>query len=115
MSNSVYHINKGINRPIYFKGLQGQYIIYLALLMLALMLLFMILFFLALPMLICLGVVSGLGWWITSMIYRFNNRYGEHGLLKILAKNKIPRFISMRSRRVFYQLNGFKPGKEGTS
>ncbi|MGH2622190.1 MAG: DUF4133 domain-containing protein, partial [Sphingobacterium sp.] len=110
-----YHINKGINRPIYFKGLQGQYIIYLALATLALMLLFLILFFLALPMLICVGTVSSLGWWITRVIYRFNNLYGEYGLLKIFAKNKTPKFISIRSRRVFYKLYRSKLGKEGRS
>ncbi|HMT97439.1 MAG TPA: DUF4133 domain-containing protein, partial [Ferruginibacter sp.] len=29
MSNSVYQINKGINRSIEFKGLKAQYIWYL--------------------------------------------------------------------------------------
>lgn len=29
MSNSVYQINKGINKPIEFKGLKAQYIWYL--------------------------------------------------------------------------------------
>ena len=113
MSNTVYQINKGINRPIYFKGLQGRYIIYLAMLILVLMLLFLLLFFLAVPILICLGSVSSLGLWMTSMIYRFNNRYGEYGLLKIIAKHKTPKFISVRSRRVFCQFGQDQAAKEG--
>ena len=30
MAEKVYHINKGINRPIEFRGLKAQYIGYLA-------------------------------------------------------------------------------------
>lgn len=112
MANSVYQINKGINRPIYFKGLQGQYIIYLAVELLGLMILFLILFFLGLPMLICVGTVIGLGCWLTHQIYRFNNRYGQHGLLKILTNKKTPQFIFMSTRNVFYLLKPVRIGKE---
>lgn len=112
MSNTVYQINKGINRPIYFKGLQGQYIIYLAVGLVGLMILFLILFFLAVPMLVCVLSTAGLGLLMTSKIYRFSNRYGEHGLLKIIAQKKTPKFISIHSRRVFSRLVKSKPRKE---
>ena len=44
MGNSVYKINKGINNPIVFKGLKGQYIGYLAIGLLVLLVLFAILY-----------------------------------------------------------------------
>ena len=112
MSNTVYQINKGINRPIYFKGLQGQYIIYLAVGLVGLMILFLVLFFFGVPMLMCVLLIAGLGMLMTSKIYRFSNRYGEHGLLKIIAQNKTPKFISIHSRGVFSNLLKSKPRKE---
>ena len=44
MSTSVYTVNKGINRPIEFKGLKAQYIWYLGGGLLALLILFAILY-----------------------------------------------------------------------
>ena len=44
MSNSVYQINKGINKPIEFKGLKAQYIWYLGGGLVALLILFAISF-----------------------------------------------------------------------
>jgi hypothetical protein len=58
MGNSVYKINKGINNPIVFKGLKGQYIGYLAIGLL--LLLFAILYILGVNMFVCLGLVLSL-------------------------------------------------------
>ncbi|MBA4198951.1 MAG: hypothetical protein C0459_15510, partial [Chitinophaga sp.] len=44
MSNSVYQINKGINRSIEFKGLKAQYIWYLGGGLVVLLILFAILY-----------------------------------------------------------------------
>ena len=45
MTNSVYKINKGINKPIEFKGLKAQYIWWLGGGIVCLLLLFAILYF----------------------------------------------------------------------
>ena len=44
MSNSVYQINKGINKSIEFKGLKAQYIWYFAGGVIALLILFAIMY-----------------------------------------------------------------------
>jgi hypothetical protein len=43
MSASVYKINKGINKPIEFKGLKAQYIAYLGAGLITLLILFAVL------------------------------------------------------------------------
>ena len=44
MSTSVYHISKGINKPLEFKGLKAQYIWYLGGGLVALLILFAIMY-----------------------------------------------------------------------
>jgi hypothetical protein len=56
---TVYHINKGINKPIVFKGLKAQYIAYLAVALVLLLILFAILYICGLSMYIILPVIGG--------------------------------------------------------
>jgi len=53
MSNSVYQINKGINKAIEFRGLKAQYIWYLAGGILLLMTLFAVLYIAGINTFIC--------------------------------------------------------------
>ena len=55
MASSVYQINKGINKPIEFKGLKAQYIWYLGGGLVALLILFAIIYIAGVNMFICLG------------------------------------------------------------
>ena len=60
--------------------------------------------------LVCLsfGAVSGsLAVWLT---FRMNARYGEHGLMKMLAEKRHPRYLSAR-RRIFRALTKKKKKK----
>ena len=61
MSTSVYKINKGINKPIEFKGLKAQYIWYLGGGLLILLILFAILYICGLNSFVCLGIIFVLG------------------------------------------------------
>ena len=62
---SIYHINKGINKPIEFKGLKAQYIWYLGGGLVALLILFAIIYIAGINMFICLGVIiSSWNWFI---------------------------------------------------
>lgn len=101
MSSSVYKINKGINRSIEFKGLKAQYIWYLGGGVVALLILFAILYIAGVPSLICIGVVlmAGAGWIIK--VYRMSSQYGEHGMMKKMAKRRVPGVIKLYSRKVF--------------
>jgi hypothetical protein len=103
MPNSVYTINKGINKPISFKGLKAQYIWYLGGGLLVLLVLFAVLYicgvntYLLLFLTICLGTVLFL------FVYRLSHQYGEHGLRKKMARRSIPRKLRVNSRRLFLQ------------
>lgn len=101
MANSVYQINKGINQPIEFKGLKAQYIWYLGGGVVVLLVLFSILYFIGLPSLVCVGIIGGAGTLLVMKIYGMSNKYGEHGLMKALARKQVPRTIKSRSRRIF--------------
>ena len=101
---TVYQINKGINKPIEFKGLKAQYIIYLAVGLVVLMLLFAIFYILGLHLVICLFVIGILGSVLFLTVFRLSHKFGEHGLLKYLAKRRIPKFLKSSSRTTFLKL-----------
>ena len=102
--NSVYKINKGINKPIEFKGLKAQYIAYLAAGLIALLVLFAILYIIGVNMFFCLGLVAILGTVLFMAVYQMSDKYGQYGLLKRLAAGSIPDAITGRTRKLFLQL-----------
>lgn len=102
--NSVYKINKGINKPIEFKGLKAQYIGYLGIGVLLLLIVFAVLYISGVNMFVCLGVVLLLGTLLFMAIYRLSDTYGQHGLVKKLAKRNIPEYVVCRSRKMFTTL-----------
>lgn len=102
--NSVYTINKGINRPIEFKGLKAQYIGYLGIGVVVLLIVFGILYVGGVNMFICLAVTLVLGTCLFAGIYKLNDTYGEHGVLKKLAKRNIPSSVRSNTRQLFIHL-----------
>jgi hypothetical protein len=104
MAASVYKINKGINRPIEFKGLKAQYIAYLAIGLIGLLILFAVLYILGLNTFVCLALTTLLGTLLFITVYRMSDKYGQHGLLKKMARRGTPDFIKCPSRRSFLQL-----------
>jgi hypothetical protein len=103
MANSVYKINKGINKPIEFKGLKAQYIWYLGGGLVILLILFAVLYIIGVNTFICVGLVVILGGLLFTWVYRISNKYGEHGMMKKLAKRSIPSVVKSYSRKVFYK------------
>ena len=101
MANSVYQINKGINKPIEFRGLKAQYIWYLGAGLVGLLIVFAVLYLLGLNTFICLGVIGIAGTGLFIYIYRLSNTYGEHGLMKKMARRSIPTLVKSNSRKVF--------------
>jgi hypothetical protein len=97
----IYHINKGINKPIEFKGLQAQYIAYLAVGLVGLLLTFAIGYLLGVSLYVCLALVSGGGGLLFVQVFRLNHRYGQYGLMKKRAKKYIPQYIRCSSRKFF--------------
>lgn len=104
MTNSVYNINKGINRSIEFRGLRAQYIGYLAAGLVGLLILFAAMYVAGVTIWLCLPVVGGLGYVLFSTVYRLSRRYGEYGLLKETAYWSVPPALIARSRRCSLKL-----------
>lgn len=101
MANSVYQINKGINQSIEFKGLKAQYIWYLGGGVVALLIVFAAMYIIGLPTYLCIGIILTAGTFLVMKIYGMSNKYGEHGLMKALARKQVPKLIKSRSRKVF--------------
>lgn len=108
----TFVINKGINKPIEFKGIKGQYIAYLAAGLLILLLLFAILYVVGVPALICVLFVVAAGTVLFITVIKYSHKYGEHGLLKEAAWRKLPICIRSRRRPLFKKsLNCSSPWK----
>jgi hypothetical protein len=104
MQTSVYQINKGINQPVQFKGLKAQYIWYLGGALICLLVLFAILFIVGVNTFICLGVILALGTYVVTFVYKLSNRHGQYGLMKVIARRRIPHTVKIYSRKEFTSL-----------
>ncbi|GAA4910026.1 DUF4133 domain-containing protein [Mucilaginibacter defluvii] len=106
MNNSIYTINKGINNSIEFRGLRAQYIWYFAGLVIVLLILFAVLYICGAGTAICLCTCGGGAIIGSKKIFGLSKKYGEHGLMKALAKKRLPRVLKSYGRRSFQQLAG---------
>lgn len=100
----VYEINRGINKPIEFKGLKAQYIWWLGAGIGLLLILFSICYLAGVNLYVCIGVTGALGCGLFSQVYRLSHKYGVHGLMKVGARNRVPSAISSNSRLLFIRL-----------
>jgi hypothetical protein len=96
-----YQINKGINKPIEFKGLKAQYIGYLAGGLVALLLLFAVLYLLGASVVLCTLLILSLGSLLFYQVFRLSHKFGEHGLMKHKARRNLPDYLKFRSRQIF--------------
>jgi hypothetical protein len=104
MAEKVYHINKGINRPIEFRGLKAQYIGYLAACAVGTMVGFGVLYACGVSLYVCTPLALGLGGWTMVWLFRMSKRHGQHGLMKKMAGQRMPEALLTRSRKVFIHL-----------
>ena len=113
MPGTVYKINKGINKPIEFKGLKAQYIWYLGIGLVLLLIVFAALYIAGLNTFVCLGLVLVLGGLLFVQTYRMNNRYGVHGMMKKIARRRLPTTIKLYTRKTFLSLRSVKMMSDG--
>lgn len=102
--SSVFQINKGINKPIEFKGLKAQYIWYLGGGLVALLILFAILYICGLNVFLCLIIIFSGGSVLFGQVYKLSRQYGEHGLMKKIAARSVPKVIRISSRKEIQKL-----------
>jgi hypothetical protein len=93
MSSTVYQINKGINKPIEFKGLKAQYIWYLGGGLVALLIFFATLYITGVNVYLCLLIILSAGAALFMYVYKLSRKYGEHGLMKKVARRGVPKVI----------------------
>ena len=93
---NIYNINKGIGRTVEFKGLKAQYLFIFAGGLLGTLILVMILYMAGVNSYICLFLGTGGASLIVWQTFSLNRKYGEHGLMKIWAKKRHPRYIICR-------------------
>lgn len=91
-----YNINKGIGRTVEFKGLKSQYLFIFAGGLLGILILVMVLYMAGVNSYICLGLGTGGASMIVWQTFSLNKKYGEHGLMKIGARKRHPRYIICR-------------------
>ena len=100
-----YTINKGINRPLEFRGLKGQYIFILVIGLVALLVGFSLMYITGVPLYVCVPVVFVFGSGLFMVVYRLNAKYGQFGLMKARALRRVPSVIFSRNRkRIFERL-----------
>ena len=92
--NSVYIINKAVNRPMAFRGLKEQYIWFLGGGILGLLFLFAVLYIAGVPVAFALVVIGVGGVVLFNRVYHFNKIYGVHGWMKQMAGRAIPKHIA---------------------
>ena len=102
--NSVYEINKGINRPIVFRGFKAQYIGYLAGGLAGLLILFAVLYIAGVNTYACMVIIFGLGTGLVYSVSKLSHKYGRYGLMKYQAKRLLPDYLFFNSRKTFTQL-----------
>lgn len=100
-----YNINKGIGKSVEFKSLRAQYLFIFAAGLLAVFVVFVIMYMMGIDQWICIGfgvIAASVLVWLT---FQLNAKYGEHGLMKLLAKRQHPRYIINRkvAHRLFRQ------------
>jgi hypothetical protein len=98
-----YMINKGIGKSVEFQGLKSQYLFIFAGGLLAVFIIFVVMFMAGVSQWICIGfgmIAASVLVWLT---FSLNTRYGEHGLMKALARRQHPHYLLNRkaSLRLF--------------
>ena len=99
MSNTIYTINKGINRPLEFRGLKAQYIWYLAGGLVGVLTVFSILYIAGVNAYVTVFIGLSLGGFIFFFVYKMNDKYGQWGWMQRAAQKKVPKRLVSRSRR----------------
>ena len=103
--STIYQINRGINRPVEFRGIRAQYIWWLGGELVLLLILFAILYIAGVNPYFCVVFTIAAGAFLLKWIHRMSRKYGEHGMMKKLAKRALPKLLKSRTRKVFLSLD----------
>lgn len=101
-----YSINKGIGRSAEFKGLKSQYLFIFVGGLLAVFVLFVVMYMAGADQWLCIGFGLISGSVLVWGTFHLNEKYGEYGLLKLMALSNHPRYIinRLRIQRLFKRI-----------
>lgn len=91
-----YGINKGIGKSVEFRGLKAQYLFIFAGGLLAVFVVFVILYMAGVDQWVCIAFGVAAASVLVWLTFRLNARYGEHGLMKLFAARRHPRYLLNR-------------------
>ena len=91
-----YSINKGINKPAEFKGLQSQYLFIFAGGLLGSFVLFIVLYLAGVNQWVCIFIGVILALLVIYTTLSLSKKYGRFGLMKLQATKNFPRSIINR-------------------
>lgn len=94
-----------VRRWVSILRLKAQYIWYLGAGIMILLVLFAILYIAGLSQYLCMAIIFPLGGVMVYKIYGLSNKYGEHGLMKLMARRSVPKLVKCNSRAVFRKLS----------
>lgn len=101
MKTPTFLINKGVNRPVEFRGLKGRWIWRLGGGLVVLLIGFAVLYLAGVNPLFCIGLVGGAGVVLFVRVYRLSRAFGEHGWMKREAARRLPGRVHSGTRTIF--------------
>ncbi|HBL77041.1 MAG: conjugal transfer protein TraF [Bacteroidetes bacterium GWF2_42_66] len=100
-----YFINKGVNKPAEFKGLQSQYLFIFAGGLLGTFVVFIIMYLAGINQWVCIFTGLALAFLVVWLTFSLNRKFGRFGLMKLQSTRTFPRRIINRkgTLRLFVQ------------
>jgi len=93
-----YPVNRGIGRPVEFKGLRSQYLFIFAGGLLSLFVVFVVMYMAGINQWFCIGFGVVAASVLVYLTFHLNDKYGTYGLMKLLARKNHPRYIISRKK-----------------
>ena len=103
--STTYIMNRAVDKPIEFRGLKAQYILYAGGVLVGDIFLFAILYICRVDSWVCILVSFALGGGGVTLIYKRCKKYGQHGWAKKRAAKRLPFSVRCSSLNIFSQLN----------
>ncbi|HZL11913.1 MAG TPA: DUF4133 domain-containing protein [Prolixibacteraceae bacterium] len=91
-----YFINKGVNKPAEFKGLQSQYLFIFAGGLLGTFVVFIIMYLAGINQWVCIFSGLVLAFIVVWLTFSLNRKFGRFGLMKLQGIRTFPRRIINR-------------------
>jgi hypothetical protein len=105
MPKKEFNINKGVGKPMEFKGFSGIYLTVLGITLFFTFLLFVILYMSGVPMLFTFVAAAGLGGGGFYAVSTLSRKHGPQGLQKMASRVFHPKRLKFSNPATFHQLN----------